>query len=577
MRLLITFGRAYPWQSAIVVFALLLASIAEGFSLATMLPLLSMVIDSEASAESAGAGQEIKKFVTESFEALGITPTIGVMLFIIVASTTLKNGLIFLVNRRSGYTVAQIATDLRLALLRALLAARWEYYLHQPIGRLSAAISNEAGRASRAYLNGVTIVALLIQFIVYVVLALLMSWSMTLLSIGVGLVVLVALHRLVKVARKAGKQQTKLMKSLLNRLVDTLQSVKLLKAMAREELADSVLASKTNRLNRMVQRSVSSGAALEVAQDTINMIVTAVIIYVLLVHWKLSLAEVMVLVVLMKRLLQSLGKIQRSYQNMVASESAFWSIQDAIQLAEREREPLQGNRIPSLKHAIHLDRIHFVYGKKPVFQNFSLTIPAGSFTALIGPSGVGKTTIIDLIMGLLRPQEGQVLIDDIPLVQLDLKRWRRLIGYVPQENLLLHDTVLNNVTLGDVNLTEADAEYALRASEAWEFVAELEHGMHSTVGERGTKLSGGQRQRIMIARALAHRPQMLILDEPTSALDRDSAAAICKTLRVLRNKQLTILAISHQSDLVKAADQVVRLQEGMILLETEPATVSPVT
>jgi ATP-binding cassette subfamily C protein len=576
MRLLITFGRFYPWQSAIVVFALLLASLAEGFSLATMLPLLSMVIDGEASAESAGAGQEIKKIVMEFFEALGITPTIGVMLFIIVASTAFKNGLIFLVNRRSGYTVAQIATDLRLDLLRALLAARWEYYLHQPIGRLSAAISNEAGRASRAYLNGVTIVALLIQFIVYLVLALLMSWSMTLLSIGVGLVVLAALHRLVRVTREAGKRQTKLMKSLLNRLVDTLQSVKLLKAMAREELADSVLASKTNRLNRMVQRSVSSGAALETAQDTINMIVTAVIIYVLLVHWQLSLAEVMVLVVLMKRLLQSLGKIQRSYQNMVSSESAFWSIQDAIQLAQRERELLQGSRVPTLKHAIRLDNVRFVYGKKPVFRNFSLTIPAGSFMALIGPSGVGKTTIIDLIMGLLRPQEGQVLIDNVPLEQLDLKRWRRLIGYVPQENLLLHDSVLNNVTLGDASLTKDDAEYALRAAEAWEFVAKLERGMYSTVGERGAKLSGGQRQRIMIARALAHRPQILILDEPTSALDRDSAAAICKTLRALRNNQLTILAISHQSDLVKAADQVVRLQEGMVLLETELETVSPV-
>jgi ATP-binding cassette subfamily C protein len=366
------------------------------------------------------------------------------------------------------------------------------------------------------------------------------------------------------------------MKSLLNRLVDTLQSVKLLKAMAREELADSVLASKTNRLNRMVQRSVSSGAALETAQDTINMIVTAVIIYVLLVHWQLSLAEVMVLVVLMKRLLQSLGKIQRSYQNMVSSESAFWSIQDAIQLAQRERELLQGSRVPTLKHAIRLDNVRFVYGKKPVFRNFSLTIPAGSFMALIGPSGVGKTTIIDLIMGLLRPQEGQVLIDNVPLEQLDLKRWRRLIGYVPQENLLLHDSVLNNVTLGDASLTKDDAEYALRAAEAWEFVAKLERGMYSTVGERGAKLSGGQRQRIMIARALAHRPQILILDEPTSALDRDSAAAICKTLRALRNNQLTILAISHQSDLVKAADQVVRLQEGMVLLETELATVSPV-
>jgi ATP-binding cassette subfamily C protein len=158
-----------------------------------------------------------------------------------------------------------------------------------------------------------------------------------------------------------------------------------------------------------------------------------------------------------------------------------------------------------------------------------------------------------------------VWIDDQPLDELDRHAWRRMIGYVPQENLLLHDSVLRNVTLGDATLTEADAERALRAADAWEFVCGMTGGIHAWVGERGTRLSGGQRQRIMIARALVHRPRLLVLDEATSALDPVSARSLAQTLKGLRGR-MTVLAISHQPDLVDAADRVYRMEKGRAIL-----------
>jgi ATP-binding cassette subfamily C protein len=179
----------------------------------------------------------------------------------------------------------------------------------------------------------------------------------------------------------------------------------------------------------------------------------------------------------------------------------------------------------------------------------------------VGPSGSGKTTIIDLAIGLLMPQQGAVLLDGVPLHDIDIKQWRSMIGYVPQDTLLLHDSILHNVTLGDPKLALADAEAALRAAGAWDFVSRLPNGLDTIVGERGGKLSGGQRQRIVIARALINKPRLLILDEATSALDPESEEVVRQTMEGLKG-QLTILAISHNRALVQAADHVYQMGAG---------------
>jgi ATP-binding cassette subfamily C protein len=564
MRLLITFARAYPTDTLIMLLALLLAGLAEGVSLTALLPFLSTAINSQAGTVSQTL-QETENPVTTVLLQLGVDPTLGVLLTVIVIGIVLKSILVLFANKRVGYTVAQVTTNLRLDLLKALLQTRWPYFLNRPIGGLANAMATEALRASQAYINGTMVITLLIQCCVYTAVALLVSWQATVAALLVGLLILTVSHGLIRMARQAGKRQTKLLKSLLARLTDTLQSVKPLKAMARENLADAVLRAETSQLNLALQREVFSNEALKAAQEPMFAVVIATGIFLALTYWGLPFATVMTLAVILGRVIAYMGKVQRQYQKVTVCESAFWSLQATIHEAEQQRELTPGHLAPTLEMGIRLENICLAYGEHTVFHNLAVTIPVGSLTTLIGPSGVGKTTIIDLITGLLRPQQGEVFIDGLPLAEIDLRAWRRMVGYVPQENLLLHDTVLNNITLGDLELTENDAEYALRAAGAWEFVASMADGLKSNVGERGTKLSGGQRQRIMIARALVHRPRFLILDEATSALDPDSTLAICATLRALRG-QLTILAVSHQPFLMEAADRVYRLQEGAAVL-----------
>ena len=388
-----------------------------------------------------------------------------------------------------------------------------------------------------------------------------LSWKASIVCLGAGLVILSVSHYLVRMARRAGQKQTTLLISLLTRLTDTLQSVKPLKAMAREDLANAVLDMETTRLNRALQQQVLSGTLLNLTQDEMFTIIIALGMYLALVHYDMQLSTVMVLVVLLGKGLSQMGKVQKQYQKMVVCESAYWSLHTAIKQAEDAHETLGSGITPHLESSIRLVDVGFAYNEASILQNLSMDIPAGSLTTLVGPSGAGKTTVIDLIIGLFRPQSGTISIDGHKLDEIDLKGWRSKIGYVPQENLLLHDTVLHNITLGDPELDETDAESALRAASAWDFVDSLPDGLYSMVGERGAKLSGGQRQRIMIARALAHQPVLLILDEATSALDPESESAICNTIEGLKGK-LTILAISHQQAIIDYADRIYRLQDG---------------
>jgi ATP-binding cassette subfamily C protein len=224
-----------------------------------------------------------------------------------------------------------------------------------------------------------------------------------------------------------------------------------------------------------------------------------------------------------------------------------------------------------LTRAIELANVSFAYGKRPVLKGISLTIPVGKIMALTGPSGSGKSTLVDLILGLQQPASGRITLDGTPLDKVDLIKWRTQIGYVPQELTLFHDTVFNNVTLGDPAFSEEDAREALRAADALTFVEGLQSGLHQVVGERGLAVSGGQRQRIAIARALIHRPRLLILDEATTSLDPATERTICENIQKLaRERQLTVLTISHQATWHGMADIVATIREGRIVALSSP-------
>lgn len=566
MGLMLNFFRAYPSQTVLMLLALLLSGIAEGIGLSALLPMVNIALGSEATELLAGMAPQsdnaFEQGVLDTLASVGIAPTLGNMLLIMVAGIAFKSAFLLLAQRQVGYTAAQVGTDLRLQMLRAVLRSKWEYFLHQPVGKLTNALATEAQRSSTAFVNGSTAITYLIQALVYGAVAFAISWRASLAAIGAGVVVIGLSHFLVRLTRRAGKRQTKVMASLMANLTDTLQSVKPLKAMAREHLADQVLAHDTNQLNKALRRQVLYAAVLDSAQELMFAAFICLGVWVAIEKFSIDLAMVMVLVVALGRAFSFFGKVQKQSQKLAQGESAYWALMESINGAALAEEKQDGGATPHFEQGMQFRDVVFAYDEQhPVFNRLSLDIKAGALTTLVGPSGSGKTTIIDLSIGLLQPQVGAVLLDGVPLPEIDIKQWRSLIGYVPQDTLLLHDSILHNVTLGDPKLSIADAEEALRSAGALDFVSRLPLGLETIVGERGGKLSGGQRQRVVIARALINKPRLLILDEATSALDPESEEVVRQTMESLKGR-LTILAISHNRALVQAADYVYQMNAG---------------
>jgi ATP-binding cassette subfamily C protein len=566
MHLFFVFARNYPISSALMVLGLIFAALAEGVGIGAMLPLFALVLREQAGTDAAELGGEtdIERRVADLFTSMGIEVTLANLAIVLLSTLIVKAGLVIAAKRQVGYTVAQSATDLRLRLLEALMSARWRYFVDQRMGIMTNAFSTESERSATAYLYATTVLSLLINSFFYTVVAFLISWEAMVAAFISSIIGMVLLTPLVRATRKAGNKQTVLMRNLINRLSDTLQALKPVKAMSRENQIAPLLSEDTAKLNRALQRKVLATEALAAVQEPIIATCLVFVFGFCMVYLALPPSRLLVLGFVFVRLLTQLARAQRQYQNLTTQESAYWAIEKTIAQTLAEREVDTGEQAPVLEQHISLDAISLQYGDHVVFDEASLEIPAGKITALVGPSGSGKTTLSDLVIGLVEADSGTVAIDGVPLDQVSKRAWRERIGYVPQEMFLINDTIRVNVTLGEDGLGDAEVEAALRAAGAWEFILKLPDGVDTRVGERGAMISGGQRQRIAIARALIHKPALLVLDEATTALDPETEASLWKTMLELRGT-VTILAVSHQTQLANIADRIYRVENGKAL------------
>jgi ATP-binding cassette subfamily C protein len=549
-----------------VLILLLLAGFAEGIGLTSLLPLMS-IAGGDNAAQSSPAG----RLVVDTLEGIGLSASLEILVVIVVVGISLRGVLSILAMRQVGYAAAEVATQLRNRLIDSLLRVRWSYFTRQPVGRIANAVSFEATRSAQAYVFAVQFLAGLIQCLAYLGVAFLLSWKLAVIAFGFGSLIALVLSSMVREARKAGRRQTNRTRELVTYLSDALIGIKPLKAMSRQTHFANLFRRKTGELRQALRRQVISRQVMQNLQEPLLTLCLAVSFYLVVKIWALPISELLVMGLVLQRTVSRINKMQRLFQDAAIVESAYWSIHKLVVESEQEREVLHGTVEPTLTRGCSMRNVFFAFESKPVLQDVSVEIRANQVTVIMGTSGVGKTTLTDLLLGLYRPDQGEILIDGVPLEQIDLQAWRSMVGYVPQELILFHDTILANITLGDQSLGHDQVRKALEAAGAWDFVSALPEGVMSEVGERGIKLSGGERQRIALARALVHDPVLLILDEVTSALDPETEVAICRNIRDL-SSSLTILSITHRPAWIAVADQLVELGHDQYSLLREPGS-----
>jgi ABC-type multidrug transport system fused ATPase/permease subunit len=254
-------------------------------------------------------------------------------------------------------------------------------------------------------------------------------------------------------------------------------------------------------------------------------------------------------------LLSGLATVLSGYESLVRLRAL---------LQEEAEEPYSGGGEHDFGGALALDRVSFGYGSEPVLRDVSFAVEPGEWVALVGPNGAGKTTIVNLMLGLYRPDGGALLADGVPFDQLDIRSLRRRVGVVLQDPPLFRGTVRDNIAFGEPDASDEDVARAAAVATAARFIEEMPLGYDTPVGDEGELLSGGQRQRIAIARAMLREPRLLVLDEPSTSLDRHATEELLRNLAALPESP-TLLLVTHDEVVARAAERTIRIRDGRIV------------
>ena len=543
-----------PW---LVLLALLLAGLAEALGMSTLLPTAAAILDP--SAPGTGPAASIRSTI----EAMGITPTVGAMLLIIVSLMFVRALLSFLAMTYAGVTAARVAINLRRCLISAIFNARWRFYANQRSGELANAISVNATGAGEAYNLSAALAANAFQLFAYALLALYVDWRVALAGFSAGAVLALATGWMVRLSKKAAYKAVARQADLTGTMVDMINNIKSMKSMNRYQFMIDGLGNQLRRLKRSLITVQITKYGVSYGMDFLVAAMVGMGAWFIHVHWQKTLPEMLVMGIAFIQVVANVAKFQKQFNSAVQMEGNFVRTENLIKLAQVDHEILAGTEDPHLGKGISFNRVFFGHGERPVVRNATFDIPAGEITVLQGPSGAGKTTLIDLLIGLNTLQSGTITIGSTSITDVNILGWRRRIGYVPQELVLFHDTIRTNITLGDPAVTEDAILAALDQAGASGFIASLPRGLDTVVGEMGGKLSGGQRQRISLARALVTKPELLILDEVTSALDPEVEAEIVANISRLRG-HYTIIAITHRPAWTAIADRLYLVKAGQV-------------
>lgn len=559
----------------------ILSAILNIFSFAAIIPILQIIFKTEKAAAAPQlmawnwdnmkevAANNMDYYVNALIADIGPTTTLLVLGLFLATMTFLKTGAYFL----SSATVIPIRTgivrDIRNQLYRKITSLPIGFFSEERKGDIIARMSGDVQEIENSIMSSLDMLFKNpILIIAYFATLLCISWQLTLFTILFVPVMGWIMGKVGRKLKRKSKEAQALWSDTMSQVEETLGGLRIIKAFCAEEKMnrrfDNTNSSYRNQILKVNTRQ-------QMAHPMSEFLGTVMIIIVLwfggilvLNQQVLSGPTFIYYLVILYSIINPLKDFSKAGYNIPKGLASMERV-DKILLAESDiKEKENPQHISSFDHTIEFRHVSFRYGEQWVLRDINLTIEKGKTIALVGQSGGGKSTMVDLIPRYYDVQEGEVLIDGINVKDLDIHDLRQLIGNVNQEAILFNDTFFNNISFGVDNATQQQVEEAARIANADEFIKASENGYDTNIGDRGGRLSGGQRQRVSIARAILKNPPILILDEATSALDTESERLVQDALERLMKTRTTV-AIAHRLSTIKNADEICVLHEGQIV------------
>ncbi|PSB24813.1 heterocyst formation ABC transporter subunit HepA [Stenomitos frigidus] len=558
----------FPLVAILAIGCAMGAASFEGFSFGFLLAFLQSLVNPDAPPFHTGLGWFDQWILGVSESSTNRLYRVSAL---ILAATWIRSGFNYLTQVYTELTQQKLVDRLRKQIFEQLQALSLGYFSKTNSGELLNTLTSEIGRLQAAFGLLSFIITRSLTLTVYVYLMFRLSWQLSIVSLTLFILLSVALSGLMTRIRQASTGVSSSNGRFTATAMEFINGIRTVQAFATQDFerrrfykasSDVLDASMKATKGYALVRPLAEALATTVL---IGMIILALTLFV--TNGIMQTATLLTFLFILFRLVPALHEINGSR----AAMGGFWgSLNNIRELLETENKPyLKDGHLPfsELRQAVTFKSVDFGYDSEQfVLNNINLTIKQGEMTALVGASGAGKTTLVDLIPRFYDPTRGGIFIDGVDLREFQINSLRRRFAIVSQDTFIFNTTVHDNIAYGTEGATEDDIIEVAKLANALEFIQEMPEGFDTRLGDRGVRLSGGQRQRIAIARAILRNPDILILDEATSALDSISERLIQASLEKLAEGR-TVIAIAHRLSTIIRADKVVVMEQGRVVEE----------
>ena len=553
--------RRLGWRIVPLVALMAMVGLGEGMTVVLLLPLLSRI-----GVAAPGKQAFVNRLLEDGLAFIGATTlwqVLGIVVVVAVVQAAGTIGLSWWMSRLAR----RYQSRRQMELFRSFMSARWNFVVGRKVGDLTSTIVNEGERLGTAFTMMLSVTSTAVVTVIYLGLSFLIAWQAMIFLALFGIVTAAAMMRLYRLSYNSGRLMAPLNAELQSRLVEQFAAFKIVKATVSEDRAAARLEPIVKKLEWVYALNSFLPMMVRGALEFMAFVSLAVIIVLASSGIGVAIGNVMVVLALFVRLFPRMTALQANLHYLNGYVHSIETTNEFQSAADAEAEPRDVAAAPlkvGLPTTLVFSGLSVNLDGRKILDRVDLHVPVPGLTAIVGASGAGKSTLVHTLLGLIEPSAGTIALGPHDMRALPLQSWRRAIGYVPQETMLFHASVRENLTLADPEASLSEIETAARRAHAQEFIAALPDGLDTVIGDQGMKLSGGQRQRLGIARALLTNPVLLLMDEAMSALDSEAEGEVLRTLEELR-KTMGIVLIAHRLGAVRSADTICVLEAGRVV------------